>query len=206
MRRHQYGIIVGLCLILGACGGQASTGGQFPPTSTIVATPLTITPTTAATRVASPPPSQGTPTSTAAFTLFFDAGLCGIGTLDTAAGTFARKIESDQPARVIMLTLPAQDLAAIRQKVAAIGFFDYPENFAVTPASGSAGTMFAPSITYTIEVQLEGQRKRVVWNDDIRGATTPEAENLRVLIGTIENAIQSTPEYRGLPPRNFGCA
>jgi lauroyl/myristoyl acyltransferase len=145
-----------------------------------------------------------TPT-TAALTLFFDAGACGIGTLDTAAGTFTRKIESNQPARVIMLILSDQDLAAIRQKVAEIGFFDYPENFAASPASGAAGARVTPSITYTIEVQLDGQRKRVVWNDDISGATTSEGENLRTLIRMIEKAIQSTPEYQGLPQRNFGC-
>lgn len=198
------GIIVGLCLVLAACGDQASTGGTFPPTSTIVATRPAPTPATA-TRVTSPLPGQRTTPSTAAFTLFFDTGLCGIGTLDTAAGTFARKLESDQPARVILLTLPDRDLAAIRQKVAEIDFFAYPENFADSPASGAAGAKIAPSITYTIEVQMEGQRKRVVWNDDIRGATTPEAANLRALIGTIETAIRSTPEYRGLPQRNFGC-
>lgn len=210
MRSRTLAVIgVALCILLGACGSSQPTGGGNVPTATPAqTTPVptsTPAPATATRAASSPIATRATPSAGVPFTIIYDSGMCGLGRLDTTTGTFARKIKADGPAQVVTIVLSEQELAAIRQKVEAIRFFDYPERFAVTPPPGSPVSLQIPSIAYTFTVQLDGRVKTVTWNDKAGGATSADADRLRELARLIEQIVTARPEFQQLPQPEFGC-
>ena len=86
---------------------------------------------------------------------------------------------------------------AVYRKMQEIGFFSYPEAFAVTP--GETVIRVVPSEKYYFQVQAGSRYKELAWDDSIQNYDG-QADQLRSLIQLIKNIIFAKDAYKALPP------
>jgi hypothetical protein len=137
------------------------------------------------------------PSANAGFNFIFRYGVMARNELDTFQGKFTKDMVSEPPI-TINLRLSGADMEKIYQKMADIGFFDYPDDFAVTTTPGELTHIVTPYSTYYFSVEKDGQTKILNWQDEIQ---TPDdkAANLRELIVLIQRMIEANEEYKELP-------
>ena len=82
-----------------------------------------------------------------------------------------------------------------------IGFFDYPDKFAIQVLPSDLVSQHTPFERFYIRVQNDSLIKELWWDDelDVPGRNDVRANNLRELILLIQGTIQSKAEYRNLP-------
>lgn len=139
------------------------------------------------------------------FAFIFEYGSCWSSRLDTFAGTYSREEVLHNPAVTIELVLTPDELDTIYRKMEQIGFFQYPEQFAVRVPQGRLAAMVEPASKYHFQVRSDGATKEVRWHDNIVGYTSPEADRLRELIRIIEHIIQTRPGVKDTRAQGVGC-
>jgi hypothetical protein len=149
--------------------------------------------------------AQGTADNTSqesGFNFIFKYGVTGRNTLDTFQGTFTKDMVMD-PAITIELTLSGEEMDSIYQRMMAIDFFNYPDEFKVTVPPGELTGMVTPFSRYYFTVEKDSQIKKLSWADEI---TNPDikADKLRELINLIRSIIESKEEYKKLPEPSSG--
>ena len=107
------------------------------------------------------------------------------------------------PSVTTKLTLTAEEMTQIFQKMEEVKFFDYPDKFSVKVPTGSPITAVTPSDSYYFKVQYNNRIKELTWDDNILNPDA-QASNLRELIQLIEKIIQSKNEYKSLPTPRSG--
>jgi hypothetical protein len=131
------------------------------------------------------------------FNLIFKYGFSGRNTLDTYQGTYTKDMVADSPV-TIPLSLNQEDKDKIYQKMVEIGFFDYPDKFAVIVPPGELESRALPYSTYFFRVTYQGQTKELLWHEKVTNSEA-KADKLRELIGLIRSIIESNEAYKKLP-------
>ncbi len=139
------------------------------------------------------------------FAFIFEYGSCWSSRLDTFAGTYSREKVLHNPAVTIELVLTPDELDTIYRKMEQIGFFQYPEQFAIRVPEGRSAATVTPASKYHFQVRSDGATKEVRWHDNIVGYTSPEADRLRELIQIIERIIQTRPGVNDTRAQGVGC-
>jgi len=134
------------------------------------------------------------------FNLKFSYGIGARNVLDTFKGSYTKDLIIDGTITV-PFKLTDTELRHIRDKMLEIGFFDYPDSVGVDESEN--GVEITPFETYIFEVIYGEKEKKLHWeNSCIRGE--PEVEKLYELITSIEEIIESKPEYTRLPEARGG--
>jgi len=136
------------------------------------------------------------------FNFIFKYGFSGRNTLNTFQGTFTKDMIFD-PAITINLTLTAEEMKSIHDKMIDIDFFNYPDKFSVIVPVGQAETRVTPYSTYFFKVTYNGRTKELLWHEKVTNSEE-KADKLRELIKLIRNIIESKEEYKKLPEPRSG--
>jgi hypothetical protein len=136
------------------------------------------------------------------FNFIFKYGVSGGNTLDTFQGTYTRDMILD-PAKTIHLTLTADEMNSVLQKMLDIDFFNYPDKFSVQVADNEIKTEVAPYPSYFFQVEYQGKIKKLLWHAKYVNSDPP-ADKLKELINLITGIIESKPEYQALPKPSGG--
>lgn len=136
------------------------------------------------------------------FNLVFKYGFGAKNTLDTFKGTFSKDMVTDPPVTV-PLSLSEEEMDRIRQKMIAIDFISYPENFSVSVPPGEPTRIVTPHQSDYFKVEYNGQVKELWWQDDITNKDE-KADSLRELIKLIREIIEAKEEYKKLPAPTSG--
>jgi hypothetical protein len=136
------------------------------------------------------------------FNFIFKYGVMARNELDTFQGSYAKDMVLGLPART-QLYLSEEEMDRIYQKMVAIDFFNYPDEFSVSTVPGEPIGMVTPHASYYFKVEYNSQIKELSWDDDI---TNPDekADKLRELISLIRDIIESREEYQKLPEPRSG--
>jgi hypothetical protein len=140
--------------------------------------------------------------NTNAFNFIFKYDVSGGNTLDTFKGTYTRDMILD-PAVTIDMTLTADEMNTVQQKMLEIDFFNYPDRFSIQLADNATITQVMPYPTYFFKVAYEGKTKELLWHAKHVNADPP-ADKLKELINLIIGIIESKPEYQALPKPSGG--
>jgi hypothetical protein len=126
------------------------------------------------------------------FAFVFEYGECGTARVDTFRNRYTAFIglTKGQPPST-SLTLSGAETERIHRKMAEIGFFGYPEEFAVDIPPGSGATVFDPAPHYRFMVRNGDQIEKLRWSDSISSPTSARADRLRELIQLIERTVQA---------------
>lgn len=135
------------------------------------------------------------------FGLIFKYGVTAGNVLNTFEGTYTKDMVIDPPIRV-SLSLTEEELDTIYQKMLEIDFFNYPDEFSVTPTEGLVGIV-TPHTSYYFKVIYDSKVKELWWDDEITNPDT-KADKLRELIELIKGIIHSKEEYKKLPEPKGG--
>jgi hypothetical protein len=135
------------------------------------------------------------------YNFVFKYGVTARNTLDTSQGTFTKDMVS-APGVTIDLVLTADEMDSIYKKMMEIDFFNYPDEFKVTPEGDLVG-MVTPYSTYYFKVDYGSGIKELIWEDEITNSNE-QADKLRELINLIKNIIESKAEYQALPEPSGG--
>ena len=136
------------------------------------------------------------------FNFIFKYGVTARNTLDTFEGTFTKDMVTD-PAITIHLTLTAEEMDSIYQKMVEIDFFNYPDQFSVTVPEGETKTQVLPYASYYFKVAYDGNIKELLWDDKYTNSDA-QADKLKELIFLIRDIIELKPEYQVLPEPTSG--
>ena len=121
--------------------------------------------------------------------------------LDTSKGTFTRDGAIPTSSLTVTMKLTAMEMEDIYHGLVSIDFWNnskYPEVFTITPKG--SGILVSPAGTdYRLRVTSNGAVKQLRWEDKIIEHYQP-AEELREVFKRIRLIIESTPEYKNLPP------
>jgi hypothetical protein len=135
------------------------------------------------------------------FNFIFKYGVGARNVLDTFNDTFTKDMVL-APSISIDLALNAAEMESIYQKMVEINFFNYPEEFKVTPEGDLIGTV-TPYSSYYFKVEYKSGIKELKWEDEITNPNE-QADKLRELINLIKNIIESREEYKELPEPSGG--
>ncbi len=124
-------------------------------------------------------------------------GQCWNDSVDTRRQVFTRRILPED-VRTVRIQLSEEQRTQLYQAISAVNLFDYPEQF--TPP---LSTMTEPASEYEIEVQSEGRRHMVRWQD--YGSSAPEANRLRDLLIALHGIFTALPAVKRLPPSRIIC-
>ena len=133
--------------------------------------------------------------------LEFKYGVTAKNILSTYDCTFQKDLIFDPPVAT-QLKLTIAELDSISAIMDAIGFFEYPDTFAIA-VPGDTICEFAPSSKYVLSVEGDSFRKSVYWNDNIFYPDSA-ADQLKDLIYYIINVIRAKEEYQALPEATGG--
>jgi hypothetical protein len=136
------------------------------------------------------------------FNFIFKYGVTGRNTLDTFQGTFTKDMIMDA-AITIDLTLTAEEMDSVYQKMLGIDLFSYPDKFSVHVADNETKTEVTPYNTYFFKVEYDGKTKELLWHDKYLNSDA-SADKLKELINLIKNIIESKAEYQALPESSGG--
>jgi len=137
----------------------------------------------------------------------FEESSCYTEILDTFSGTFTTAIGDDPSESIdVSLRLSNDQMKAVFDKMIEISYFSYPEIFEVpTPKSGEMA-MVSPAMHFHLAVRNGGVDKSVDWLIQSKlPKNHREITQLLGLIQMIRDMIKSSPEYKQLPERGFGC-
>jgi hypothetical protein len=134
------------------------------------------------------------------YNLIFKYGVDSRNILNTFNCTFTKDMVMD-PSLTINMTLTAQEMDTIYQKMNQIGFFSYPDTYVVeqTDIVGIISTASHYYFNYEDGVCV----KELLWND-ASISYDEDTTNLRELISLIINIIESKDAYKELPPPKSG--
>ena len=133
--------------------------------------------------------------------LEFKYGVTAKNILSTYDCTFQKDLIFDPPVAT-QLKLTIAELDSISAIMDAIGFFEYPDTFAIA-VPGDTICEFAPSSKYVLSVEGDSFRKSVYWNDNIFYPDS-SADRLRSLIDYMIGLIRAKEEYQALPEATGG--
>jgi hypothetical protein len=121
--------------------------------------------------------------------------------IDTFQGTYTKDMIM-APSITIELVLSLEEMDAIYQKMVAIDFFNYPDDFKVNITGDIIGIV-TPYPSYYFKVEYASGVKELRWEDEI---TNPDvkADKLRELIDFIRDIVESKAEYQALPEPRSG--
>jgi hypothetical protein len=142
----------------------------------------------------------GTSPESKVLNLKFSYGVDAKNVLNTFENTYTRDLILDGTTTV-PFTLSDGELDRISETMSEIGFFGYPEHFAV--AAGDTASFIMPYSTYEFVVSYQSTTKCFHWSDSIVSDDTA-AVRLRELIQLIKGIIESKSEYSQLPPPRGG--
>jgi hypothetical protein len=137
------------------------------------------------------------PGRTREFDLSFRYGVLARNQLNTFQNTITKDLVLDGTVTVPFV-IAASDLESIEARMEQIGFFGYPDAFAVKSADHIAVTV-DPACIYEFSVLSHGRWKALYWSNGIVRADS-QAVKLHNLITFIQGIVESTPEYKQLPP------
>lgn len=172
-RKLLYGTLVVVVLAIGGCG-------LFVSKQPIISPPMT--------------PDE--------FNLIFEYGVGAKNELNTFQGRYTKDMIVDTPITV-NLSLSKEELDRIYQKMVEIGFFDYPDKFAISVPSGEIVGGVTPYHSYYFKVEYNSKIKELSWEDEITNKDE-RADRLRELIKLIIDVIESKEEYKKLPSPTGG--
>ena len=135
------------------------------------------------------------------FDLSFRYGVLARNELNTFNNSITKDLVLDGTVTMPLVLKPS-DLARVESKMQSIDFYSYPDTFMVKIVTGGA-IGFSPANTYELNVFSHGRRKSLYWSDCIVTADS-QAVKLRELIALIREIVESTPEYKQLPPARGG--
>jgi hypothetical protein len=138
------------------------------------------------------------------FGFIFEFGSCNLDVLDTISGSFTRDMIVEQDI-IVPMALSDTQMRTIYQTMMEIGFFDYPEVFAIPTPKNETFGIVTPAMEFRIMVINGDLTKKIYWKDEIIDLTTPEADHLRTLFMLIIQMIQETPIYQELPQPKLVC-
>jgi hypothetical protein len=139
----------------------------------------------------------GGPAETREFNLSFRYGVLSRNELNTFQNTITKDLVLDGTVTVPFV-IAASDLDSIEARMRQIGFYGYPDTFAVRSGDGITVTV-DPACIYEFSVLSHGRWKALYWSNGIVTADS-QAVKLHDLITFIQGIVESTPEYRQLPP------
>ncbi len=124
-------------------------------------------------------------------------GKCWNDSVDTRRQVFTRLILAED-VRTVRIQLSQEQRIQLYQAISAANLFDYPEQF-IPPLT----TISEPAPDYEIEVQSEGRRHVVRWQD--HGSSSTEANSLRDMLIAVHELFTALPAVRRLPPSQMFC-
>jgi hypothetical protein len=142
----------------------------------------------------------GTSPESRVLNLKFSYGIDAKNVLNTFENTYTKDLILDGTTAV-PFTLSDGELERISDKMSEIGFFGYPDHFAV--ATGDTARVITPHSIYDFQVSYKSTTKHLHWSDSVLSDDTA-AVKLRELIQLIRSIIESKPEYSQLPPARGG--
>jgi hypothetical protein len=131
------------------------------------------------------------------FNLSLRYGILARNQLNTFQNTITKDLVLDGTVTVPFV-LAASNLDSIEARMQQIGFFGYPDTVAVRSADNITATV-DPACIYEFSVFSHGRWKALYWLNGIVTADS-QAVKLRDLIAFIQEIVESTPEYKQLPP------
>jgi hypothetical protein len=138
------------------------------------------------------------------FNLIFKYGVTARNELNTFNGTYTKDLILDPPVTT-ELRLSEEEMDRIYQKMVEIDFFNYPDEFSVTPTPGERGFIIEPYERYYFKVECDSKVKELRWKDILKNSDE-KAAKLRELISLIKGIIESREEYKKLPAPSGGYA
>jgi hypothetical protein len=148
-------------------------------------TPSTLTPPpTPSSPVATPVPTTvpGSESVDFAFVFQFGREPQAQHILDTFKHTYT------QDSLSVDMLLSAAELEMVQRQMDAIDFYDYPDNFRLSPAAG--GIIVGSPQIYRLTVKHNTTVKQLVWKDDVF-VEDVKADNLRLLVNMIGDIIDT---------------
>ena len=131
----------------------------------------------------------------------FRYGVTANNILNTFDCTYQKDMVLDPPLTTD-LALTRDELDSISAEMRSIGFFTYPDTFAIDPQSDTIGFV-TPSLKYYFLVETDSIHKELYWDDSICNPDT-SADKLRQLNDHIITIITSKEEYQLLPEPTGG--
>lgn len=135
------------------------------------------------------------------FNFIFKYGVGARNELNTFDGTFTKDLIAIAPVTTA-LAFSEEEMERVYRKMRESGFFEYPDEFAISVESGVT-MMVTPYYSYYFRVFHGGVEKELRWEDRIKNENA-DADRLRDLIDLIIDIIESKKEYKELPPPTGG--
>lgn len=126
----------------------------------------------------------------------FEYGACARRTFDAARATLT--VEKGAWQRRAHIPLNASEVQEAFRKIEGIGFWSYPTEYRLEPAS-EAAYYVDPHPSYRLEVTSRGRTKAVSWSDPHLGPVSAEGERLRGVARLIEGTIEEKEGSQRLP-------
>ena len=128
--------------------------------------------------------------------------------IDTLAGTFTKDLGPSEQPVTTELSLSREALDGLYRDLVLIQnqWQVFTEGFAPSADPSNTGTTMhvTPSLTYTLKWSAGGfDAQPISWNDDALSADL-EAIALRNWFGRLQQLIETTPEWKALPPMKGG--
>ena len=153
-------------------------------------------PTPASTPTISPTP----PPRAANFTFTLNFSGCITDSYDSSTGVYTQDMGPRKSPVTVKIILSAAQLDAIYAQAQAIGFFNYPNTYvSATPVYVS------PNGSTSLLITNGNQTHGVAFDNAVFVDTSVESINLVALEKLITDTLYSSPEYKTLPARDFGC-
>lgn len=125
--------------------------------------------------------------------IVFRYGVGGRNELNTFNGTFTKDLVIDGTTTG-KLYLSREDLQQIQEKLAEMGFFDYPDSF---PSQG----IVTPRGDDYLKVDNGTVEKEVSWYSDSE-YEDPRVQSLHDLAAFLMGMIEAKPAFKAFPPAN----
>lgn len=215
LRRRSLPLVLGLTIVTAllatACANRVAPSDPISSTARAKIAARTQMPSPTSS-VSSPRPGTQEPARSDLapnFAFVFEYGECGTARVDTFRNRYTAFIgltKGVPPSTT--LTLSGAEKERIHRKMAEIGFFGYPEEFAVDIPPDSGATIFDPAPSYRFKVRNGDLIKELRWSDHISSPTNARADRLRELIRLIERTVQAHhPDERVTVPEDAsgGC-
>ena len=123
--------------------------------------------------------------------------------MDTFTGWFTRHLP-DGSLAMVQLSLRADQMRYLWEKVEKIDFFNYPSTFRGQPRQPPIVNGRLQFASYQMDIRSNGRMHSVQWDDD-QAAADPRSDGLRRLVGWAVGFILESPEVGRLPPAARLC-
>jgi hypothetical protein len=134
------------------------------------------------------------------FNVLLQYGIGARNEIDSFHDAFTKDLVLDGTVTTKLVLSEAQ-LDSIEARLLSIDIFSYPDTF--VSQHGDTVASVTPYSTYILKVTLDGRSKNVFWEDAII-SPDERAARLRDAFAVIRTLIESTAEFKRLPPARGG--